>query len=89
MANRRVGYHASHEQTPPGLLLEQTQLAEHAGFAGAMCSDHFAPWGTWDAEHLFHEYFHAETGQGLGAQHQTGWSALIAEVLEELAGDRP
>ena len=25
---------------------------------------------------LFHEYFHAETGQGLGASHQTGWTAL-------------
>jgi mannosylglycerate hydrolase MGH1-like protein len=27
---------------------------------------------------LFHEYFHAETGIGLGASHQTGWTALIA-----------
>jgi hypothetical protein len=27
---------------------------------------------------LFHEYFHGETGQGLGAAHQTGWTALVA-----------
>jgi hypothetical protein len=27
---------------------------------------------------LFHEYFHGESGKGLGASHQTGWSALIA-----------
>ncbi len=32
---------------------------------------------------LFNEYFHAETGRGLGASHQTGWTALISRVLEE------
>lgn len=31
---------------------------------------------------LFHEYFHGETGEGLGASHQTGWTALIAKLLE-------
>jgi len=31
---------------------------------------------------LFHEYFHAETGQGLGASHQTGWTALVIRLLE-------
>ncbi|MFT5492692.1 MAG: hypothetical protein ACI8V5_003073 [Limisphaerales bacterium] len=30
---------------------------------------------------LFHEYFHAETGKGLGASHQTGWTALIIRAL--------
>jgi hypothetical protein len=33
---------------------------------------------------LYHEYFHAETGRGLGAMHQTGWTALLATCLEEL-----
>jgi hypothetical protein len=32
----------------------------------------------------FHEYFHAESGRGLGATHQTGWTALVATFLEEL-----
>ncbi len=32
---------------------------------------------------LFHEYFHADTGQGLGASHQTGWTALIANHLAD------
>jgi hypothetical protein len=27
---------------------------------------------------LFHEYFHGDCGKGLGASHQTGWTALIA-----------
>jgi hypothetical protein len=31
---------------------------------------------------LFHEYFDAETGKGLGASHQTGWTALITCFLE-------
>jgi len=32
---------------------------------------------------LFYEYFHAETGQGLGASHQTGWTGLIAKLLQQ------
>ena len=32
---------------------------------------------------LFYEYFHGDTGQGLGASHQTGWTALIATLLAE------
>jgi len=34
---------------------------------------------------LFYEYFHAETGEGLGASHQTGWTALVAEMVLRLA----
>jgi hypothetical protein len=30
---------------------------------------------------LFHEYFHGETGQGLGAAHQTGWTGLVASLV--------
>ncbi len=32
---------------------------------------------------LFHEYFHGETGLGLGACHQTGWTALVTRLLED------
>lgn len=35
---------------------------------------------------LFYEYFHGETGAGLGASHQTGWTALVAKLLEQ-SGD--
>jgi hypothetical protein len=31
---------------------------------------------------LFHEYFHGESGRGLGASHQTGWTALVARLIE-------
>jgi hypothetical protein len=29
----------------------------------------------------FHEYFHGDTGAGLGASHQTGWTALLANMV--------
>lgn len=39
-----IGFHASHEQSPPSELLAAVQRAEQVGFDAAMCSDHFAPW---------------------------------------------
>jgi len=32
---------------------------------------------------LFHEYFHGDTGEGLGASHQTGWTGLVASLIDE------
>jgi len=32
---------------------------------------------------LFHEYFHGDTGEGLGASHQTGWTALVAKLIQQ------
>jgi len=37
---------------------------------------------------LFHEYFHGDTGAGLGASHQTGWTGLVAKLLDELGEAR-
>lgn len=34
---------------------------------------------------LFYEYYNGDSGRGLGANHQTGWSALVAEMISELA----
>ena len=31
---------------------------------------------------LFHEYFHGDNGAGLGASHQTGWTGLVATLIE-------
>ncbi|VDI55310.1 Hypothetical predicted protein [Mytilus galloprovincialis] len=33
---------------------------------------------------LYYEYFHADSGRGCGASHQTGWTALITEILYKL-----
>ncbi len=32
---------------------------------------------------LFYEYFHGDTGEGLGASHQTGWTALVAKLIQQ------
>jgi hypothetical protein len=32
---------------------------------------------------LFHEYFHGDTGAGLGASHQTGWTGLVAALVTD------
>ncbi|XP_012937294.1 uncharacterized protein YMR196W isoform X2 [Aplysia californica] len=38
----------------------------------------------WESQILFYEYFHADTGRGCGASHQTGWSALVLEFIHKL-----
>jgi hypothetical protein len=38
----------------------------------------------WRDQILFHEYFNGETGEGLGASHQTGWTALVAKMIQQL-----
>jgi hypothetical protein len=51
-------------------------LGHSAGFAAtARCDDHL----------LFHEFFDGDTGRGLGASHQTGWTALIINLLHNRA----
>jgi hypothetical protein len=37
---------------------------------------------------LFHEYFHGETGRGLGASHQTGWTSLVIHMLENMGSSQ-
>jgi hypothetical protein len=32
---------------------------------------------------LFYEYFHGDDGAGLGASHQTGWTALVAKLIQQ------
>jgi len=34
---------------------------------------------------LFYEYFHGDSGRGLGASHQSGWTALVAELINEIS----
>jgi hypothetical protein len=32
---------------------------------------------------LFYEYFHGDNGRGLGASHQTGWTGVIAQLIDQ------
>jgi hypothetical protein len=36
---------------------------------------------------LFYEYFHGDTGKGLGASHQTGWTSIISELIDRLTNE--
>jgi hypothetical protein len=49
--------------------------------AGALEVFHSDP--HWRDLILFHEYFHGDNGAGLGANHQTGWTGLVAKLLEQ------
>ena len=40
----------------------------------------------WREHLLFYEYFHGDTGEGLGASHQTGWTGLVANLIDEWRG---
>ncbi|MBD2775637.1 MGH1-like glycoside hydrolase domain-containing protein [Iningainema tapete] len=42
----------------------------------------------WRKLTLFHEYFHGDTGRGVGASHQTGWTALVAVLLQKFYIER-
>jgi hypothetical protein len=48
----------------------------------------FAHAPAWQDLVLFHEYFHGDTGRGLGASHQTGWTALVTRCFDKLAESR-
>jgi hypothetical protein len=37
---------------------------------------------------LFHEYFSGESSRGMGASHQTGWTALVIRLIEDVARGR-
>lgn len=46
--------------------------------------DHYSENEHFRDHHLFYEFFNGDTGQGLGASHQTGWTALIANLQLEM-----
>jgi hypothetical protein len=43
----------------------------------------------WRDHLLFYEYFHGDNGAGIGASHQTGWTAAVANLLERTATAAP
>ena len=40
----------------------------------------------WRNHILFYEYFHGDNGAGLGASHQTGWTGLVAKLIQQSGG---
>jgi hypothetical protein len=53
------------------------------GPRGTRKAELFARDPAWKDLILFHEYFNGDTGEGLGASHQTGWTGLVASLIDE------
>ena len=63
-------------------------LPDHQGLRPCHgTSTRFARDPHWRDLVLFHEHFHGDTGRGLGATHQTGWTALAATLLRDWSAD--
>lgn len=65
-------------------LVRLFQIGNNGARPYAGVFEKFAADPHWKDLHLFFEYFHGDTGQGLGACHQTGWTALVALCLEKI-----
>jgi hypothetical protein len=55
---------------------EQGARPVHRGAEKFQCDEH------WRDLILFYEYFHGDNGAGIGASHQTGWTGLIAPLMQ-------
>ncbi len=72
--------HELSERITSGFLRDQNgQRPALAGMDGFHTDPH------WRDLLLFHEYFNGDTGVGLGASHQTGWTGLVAKLLQQTA----
>ncbi len=70
-----------------GILLTHIFLRDPSGRRPVFGSNEvFQTDPHWHDYLLFHEYFHGDSGAGLGASHQTGWKALVAKLLEQTRG---
>jgi hypothetical protein len=54
-------------------------VGEAASFPGTLTASPTAR----ENRYLFHEYFHGDIGAGLGASHQTGWTGLVAKLIQQ------
>jgi hypothetical protein len=62
-------------------------LPDSQGRRPALGDDpYFASDPHWRDHLLFHEFFNGDTGRGLGASHQTGWTALVARLIDQFPG---
>ena len=90
------GFHASHEQVHPSVLLAAVQHAEQAGFDAAMSSDHFSPWSTRQGQSAFAWSWLGAALQATGlpfgvvnAPGQRYHPAIIAQAIGTLAAMYP
>jgi len=64
--------------------LARTFLRDQNGFRAVHgASDKFQSDPHWKDLILFYEYFHGDNGRGVGASHQTGWTGVVAKLLQQ------
>lgn len=64
-------------------LFKKDEKGYRPCFGDSEASKRYSDDPNWQDLLLFHEYFHGETGEGLGASHQTGWTALVVRLVRE------
>src|SRR5919107_2726403 len=91
-----IGFHASHEQIHPAILLDAVRVAEQVGFTAAMCSDHFSPWSARQGHSGFAWSWLGAALQATGlpfgivnAPRQRYHPAIIAQAIGTLAAMYP
>ena len=63
-------------------IFTRDESGKRAAFGGQTIFQHDPLW----RDHLlFHEYFNGDDGAGLGANHQTGWTGLVAKLIQQQA----
>jgi hypothetical protein len=72
-----VAAELSHRLTHIFLPDEHGNRPVHGGVAQYRDDPH------WRDLVLFYEYFHGDTGAGVGASHQTGWTGLVSKLLQQ------
>jgi hypothetical protein len=64
--------------------LAETFLRDQNGLRAVHgASDKFQYDPHWKDLILFYEYFHGDSGRGVGASHQTGWTGVVAKLLQQ------
>jgi len=63
-------------------IFEKDQSGRRPVFGGAQ---RFQTDPLWHDHLLFYEYFHGDNGAGIGASHQTGWTGLVAKLIQQVA----
>ena len=58
-------------------------VGEAVGFPGTLTASPTGKSQDRQDRYLFHEYFHGDIGAGLGASHQTGWTGLVAKLIQQ------
>ena len=80
------GNHVTLKEAADEIARRMSRLFEPDADGHRPChgGDHrYATDPAWKDLILFHEFFHADTGRGCGASHQTGWTALVARLIRK------